>query len=146
MASHRVGSRTEVRPLRGGVRSRGKARTQAASLNSEKRIVVDMSQGKAGGTLSPQTVSTKLAWIATRSRRKDREWMGSNSHAPCGLVNCKVVGPQGPTLTNRMSELLTYGSVGGVAGNPGPYPALDAATTLLFHTARARRRASEFFR
>ena len=40
MASHRVGSRTEVRPLRGGVRSRGKARTQAASLNSEKRIVV----------------------------------------------------------------------------------------------------------
>ena len=39
--SHRVGSRTEVRPLRGGVRSRGKARTQAASLNSEKCIVVD---------------------------------------------------------------------------------------------------------
>src|SRR5207249_6544389 len=49
--------------------------------------------------------------------------MGSNSHAPCGLVNCKVVGPQGPSLTNRMSELLTYGSVGGVGGNPGPYPA-----------------------
>jgi hypothetical protein len=40
-ASHPVGSRTEVRPLRGGVRSRGKARTQAASLNSEKCIVVD---------------------------------------------------------------------------------------------------------
>jgi len=39
--SHPVGSRTEGRPLRGGVRSRGKARTQAASLNSEKCIVVD---------------------------------------------------------------------------------------------------------
>jgi hypothetical protein len=39
--SHRVGSRTEGRPLRGGVRSRGKARTQAASLNSEKCIMVD---------------------------------------------------------------------------------------------------------
>jgi hypothetical protein len=40
-ASHQVGSRTEGRPLRGGVRSRGKARMQAASLNPEKRIVVD---------------------------------------------------------------------------------------------------------
>ena len=40
-ARHQVGSRTEGRPLRGDVRSRGKARTQAASLNSEKCIMVD---------------------------------------------------------------------------------------------------------
>jgi hypothetical protein len=40
-ASHQVGSRTEGRPVRGGVRSRGEARTQAASLNSEKCIMVD---------------------------------------------------------------------------------------------------------
>ena len=40
-ASHQVGSRTEERPRKRGVRSRGKARTQAAVLNSEKRIVVD---------------------------------------------------------------------------------------------------------
>ena len=40
-ASHQVDSRTEGRSLRGGVRSRGKARAQAASLNSEKCIVVD---------------------------------------------------------------------------------------------------------
>ena len=40
-ASHQVGSRTEGRPLKGGVRSRGEARTQAASLNSEKCIMVD---------------------------------------------------------------------------------------------------------
>jgi len=39
--SHPVGSRTEGRSPRGGVRSRGKARTQAASLNSEKCIMVD---------------------------------------------------------------------------------------------------------
>ena len=39
--SHQVGSRTEGRSLRGGVRSCGKARTQAASLNSEKCIMVD---------------------------------------------------------------------------------------------------------
>ncbi len=52
--------------------------------------------------------------------------MGSNSHvalwsrypqghpSECGRV-----------LTNRMSELLTYGSVGGVGRKPGPYPALE---------------------
>jgi hypothetical protein len=40
-ASHRVGIRTEVRPPRGGVRSRGKERTQAVSLNPEKCIMVD---------------------------------------------------------------------------------------------------------
>ena len=71
---------------------------------------------------------------------------GSNSHAPCGVVNCKVLGPQGPLLTNRMSELLTYGSVGGVGRKPGPYPALDAAVTLVFHAERQWRGASEFYR
>jgi len=40
-ASHQVGSRTKGRSPKGGVRSRGKARTQAASLNSEKCIMVD---------------------------------------------------------------------------------------------------------
>src|SRR2546427_11730723 len=38
-ASHQVGSRTEVRSSRDGVRSKGKARTQAAVLSSEKCIV-----------------------------------------------------------------------------------------------------------
>jgi hypothetical protein len=38
--SQQVDSRTEGRSLRGGVRSRGEARAQAASLNSEKCIVV----------------------------------------------------------------------------------------------------------
>ncbi len=44
---------------------------------------------------------------------------------PCGVVNCKVFGPQGPSLTNRMTELVTYGSVGGAGRKPGPYPAAD---------------------
>jgi hypothetical protein len=43
--------------------------------------------------------------------------------SPCGVVNCKVLGLQGPLLTNRMTELVTYGSVGGVGRKPGPYPA-----------------------
>jgi hypothetical protein len=44
--------------------------------------------------------------------------------SPCGVVNCKVLGPQGPLLTNRMTQLVTYGSVGGVGSDPGPYPAV----------------------
>ena len=38
--SQQVGSRTKVRSSRDGVRSRGKARMQAAELNPEKCIVV----------------------------------------------------------------------------------------------------------
>jgi hypothetical protein len=41
---------------------------------------------------------------------------------PWGLVNRKVFGRQGPSLTNRVSELFTHGSVGGVGRKPGPYP------------------------
>jgi len=59
--------------------------------------------------------------------------------SPCGVVNCKVLGPQGPLLTNRMTELVTYGSVGGVGGNPGPYPAPNPAMASLFQSGRHRR-------
>jgi hypothetical protein len=31
-----------------------------------------------------------------------------------------------------MTQLVTYGSVGGVGRNPGPYPAPNAAMALLF--------------
>ena len=65
---------------------------------------------------------------------------------PWGLVNCKVFGSQEPSLTNRMSELLTYGSVGGVGRKPGPYPALDAAMTILLQIVRRSCRASEWLR
>jgi hypothetical protein len=51
-ASHQVGSRTEGRPLRGGVRSRGEARTQAALLSSENGIVVDNRIGSGNRTQS----------------------------------------------------------------------------------------------
>jgi hypothetical protein len=54
--------------------------------------------------------------------------------SPCGVVNCKVLGPPVPLLTNRMTQLVTYGSVGGVGRNPGPYPAPNAAMTSLFHS------------
>jgi len=76
------------------------------------------------GTLSPQTVLTKLARIAQEpGRRGLRFGWAATVMTPCGVVNCKVLGPRGPLLTNRMSELFTYGSVGGVGSNPGSYPA-----------------------
>jgi hypothetical protein len=59
--------------------------------------------------------------------------------SPCGVVNCKVLGPRGPLLTNRMTELVTYGSVGGVGSNPGPYPAANTAMSILFHVQPQRR-------
>ena len=53
--------------------------------------------------------------------------------SPCGVVNCKAFGPLGSLLTNRMTQLVTYGSVGGVGRKPGPYPASDTAFTLNLH-------------
>ena len=54
---------------------------------------------------------------------------------PWGVVNRKVFGPHGPSLTNRMSEMLTYGSVGGVGRKPGPYPAANAGERFQFRCA-----------
>jgi hypothetical protein len=52
----------------------------------------------------------------------------SGQQQSCRLWSRKlqVLGPQGPLLTNRMSELFTYGSVGGGGSNPAPYPAANA--------------------
>jgi hypothetical protein len=62
---------------------------------------------------------------------------------PWGVVNRKVFGPQGPSLTNRMTELVTYGSVGGVGRKPGPYPAVDAGWRVLFAFQRYRPSAAQ---
>jgi len=62
---------------------------------------------------------------------------------PWGLVNCKVFGPQGPSLTNRVSELFTHGSVGGVGRKPGPYPAPNPAIASQLHVGRHWRRVGE---
>ncbi len=87
--------------------------------------------------MSPQTASTKLARIAQKSgRNRLRLGWAATVMTPCGLVNCKVFGPQGPSLTNRMSELLTYGSVGGGGSNPAPYPAANAGGPRRFPVRR----------
>jgi hypothetical protein len=58
--------------------------------------------------------------------------------SPCGVINCKVPGPSGPLLTNRMREFFTYGSVGGVGGNPGSYPAANAGGARRLHNRALR--------
>lgn len=71
-ASHQVGSRTEGRSLKGGVRSRGEARIQAASLNSEKCIMVD-------GRISPGNRTQSRQYPVTgrpRSCLRQGEWAG----------------------------------------------------------------------
>jgi hypothetical protein len=79
--------------------------------------------------LSPLTVSTKLAPIAQESGRKGLRSDGQQKS--CRLVvssTARLMVPLGPLLTNRMSELLTYGSVGGGGSDPAPYPAADAGS------------------
>jgi len=74
--------------------------------------------------LSPQTVSTKLARIAQESGRKDLRLDGQQQS--CRLVvwlAARLLDPLGPVLTNRMTELVTYGSVGGGGSDPASYPA-----------------------
>jgi len=96
-ASHRVGSRTEVRPLRSGVRSRGKARTQAASLNSEKRIVVDSRISPGDRTQSRQYEVTGRQQSCPRQGKR----MGHHRGLRAGHVGKRVIRELG-----RASRLL----------------------------------------
>jgi hypothetical protein len=63
--------------------------------------------------------------------------MGSNSHDALGSRQLQGSwSRKGPLLTNRMSELLTYGSVGGAGRKPGPYPAVDGGIALRLQIKR----------
>jgi hypothetical protein len=96
-ASHRVGSRTEGRPLRGGVRSRGKARRQAASLNSENCIVVDERISPGNRTQSrPYPVTGRQ-----QSCLRQGEWAGRHRGLRAGHVFKGVIRELG-----RASRLL----------------------------------------
>ena len=95
--------------------------------------------------MSPRTVSTKLARIAQKSERNGlRCGWAATVMTPCGLVNCKVFGPKGPSLTNLVTESVTQGSVGGVGSDPGPYPAADDSgpTPFMESCALGRRHRS----
>jgi hypothetical protein len=102
--SHPVGSRTEGRSPRGGVRSRGKARTQAVSLNPEKCIVVD-------SRISPgdRTQSRRSAPVGRQqSCSRQGERAGHHRGLRAGHVDKWVIRELGRASrllgTNRRSE------------------------------------------
>jgi hypothetical protein len=70
--------------------------------------------------------------------------MGSNSHDALGSHQLQGFWPlTRPLLTNRMTELVTYGSVGGGGSNPAPYPAVDAPIAHLSPIVRLGRRTAD---
>jgi hypothetical protein len=91
--------------------------------------------------LSPLTVSTKLARIAQASGRKVAFGRAATVMSPCGVVNCKVSAPQGPLLTNRMTELVTYGSLGGRREQSRPSRVIE----VFWRTSSSRTRGMGFF-
>jgi len=95
--SHRVGSRTEERVLRGTVRSRGKARTQAASLNSEKCIMVDSRISPGNRTQSRRCARSGRQPSSSRQGKR----AGHHRGLRAGHVNKRVTRELG-----RASRLL----------------------------------------
>ena len=93
--------------------------------------------------MSPRTASTKLAWIAQKSRREGLRSDGQQQSCRLWARPLQVLGPKGPLLTNRMREIFTYGSVGGGGSNPAPYPAVGAPIASLFAINRQGRRATD---
>jgi hypothetical protein len=91
--SHQVGSRTEGRSPRGGVRSRGKARTQAASLNSEKCIVVDIGIRPGNRSQSRRFARTGRQ----QSCLRQGEWAGYHRGLRAGHVGKWVIRELGRT-------------------------------------------------
>jgi len=85
-ASHQVGSRTKGRSQRCGVRSRGEARAQAASLNSEKCIMVDNRIGPGNWAESQRCACTGRQ----QSWQRKGEVLGHHRSLRAGHV-CKRV-------------------------------------------------------
>ncbi len=68
--------------------------------------------------------------------------MHKGQQQPCRLVGwstTRLVARSGPLLTNRMTESVTYGSVGGGGSNPAPYPAADPASPSSLHIVTVAR-------
>ena len=75
-ASHRVGSQTEGRLQKWGVRSRGKARNQAAPLNPEKCIMVDVRIGPGNRAESQQHAVAGRQQSLSRQGKRGRHHRG----------------------------------------------------------------------
>ena len=103
-ASHQVGSRTEVRSPRGGVRSRGKARTQAVLLSPENGMVVDSRIGLGNRTQSRRFQSTGRQQSSSRQGKRTGHHRGLRAgHAFRGVT--RELGRASRLLgSNRRSE------------------------------------------
>ena len=68
--------------------------------------------------------------------------------SPCGVVNCKVLGPQGPLLTNRMSAITHVRVCGGRRAQARPLPGTErgraASVSNSDATGRPRRSVLPF--
>ena len=133
-------------------RTRGEPRPKGPTITLERAR-----EGNAGhdvyaeerqlGLRAHQAVSTKAAWIAQKSSRTILR--GDGQQQSCHLVvwlTARLLAQQGLLLTNRMTELVTYGSVGGGGSNLAPYPAPNPAMTSLFQIGCHRRRVGDTFR
>jgi len=132
-------------------RTRGEPRPKGPTIKAARQREGNagawrLCRGKAEGTLSPTTVLTKPVWSAQKSG--GRSLPSDGQQQPCRLWSRKpqVLGPKGSLLTNRMSELFKYGSVGGVVRKPGSYPAGNSSGALLFHVQRLGRAVPDLFR
>jgi hypothetical protein len=96
--------------------------------------------------LSPQPVLTKLVRIAQESRRKRLCLDGQQQSCRLWSRKPQVFGPKRSLLTNRMTELVTYGSVGGGGSNPASYPAGNGARALWLQIGHLRRAVPDLWR
>jgi hypothetical protein len=103
-ASHQVGSRTEGRPQKYGDRSRGEARTQAASLNPEKCIMVDSRISPANRTQSRRCARSGRQPSCPRQGKRAGHHRGLRAgHEDKWVI--RELGRASPLLgTNRRSE------------------------------------------
>ena len=102
--SHQVGSRAEGRSRKRDVRSRGKARTQAASLNPEKCIMVDSRISPGNRTQSRRCARSGRQQSCSRQGKR----MGHHRGLRAGHVDKGVIRELGRASrllgTNRRSE------------------------------------------
>jgi len=110
-ASHRAGSRTEVRrSKRGRVRSRGKARTQAALLNPEKCIMVDSRTSPGNRTQSRRYLGTGRQQSCSRQGKRAGHHRGLRAgHVDKGVNRelgraSRLLGNHSRTVGDRLNQ------------------------------------------
>ena len=109
-ASHQVGSRTEGRSRKRDVRSRGKARTQAALLNSENCIVVDSRISPGNWTQSRRCARSGRQQSCSRQGKRAGHHRGLRAgHVDKGVIQelgraSRLLGRSSRTMGDRLKQ------------------------------------------